>query len=318
MQPLVLTAQPLVVAILGPTGSGKTNLALDVAQLFDGELVGCDSVQIYRHFNLGTAKTPASERRGIPHHLIDVVDPDRLYTAGEYARAGRVALAEITSRGRLPVVVGGTGFYLRALLEGLFPGPVRDEGLRERLGRIEAHRPGFLHRLLRKLDKSAAARIHPNDANKLTRAIEISLLGRKPMSEQFQAGRNPLIGYRVLKIGLAPQRALLNQRLDERLARMFEGLIGEVRSILAMGYPPSAKPFESLGYKETLPVVEGRMTPEEALAAAQLATRQYAKRQMTWFRREKGVTWFEGFGDDGSIKTKTLDLIKSTLIESTT
>jgi tRNA dimethylallyltransferase len=310
VQPLVSTPQPLVVAILGPTGSGKTNLALDIAQLFDGELVGCDSVQIYRHFNLGSAKTPPSERRGIPHHLIDVVDPDRVFTAGEYARAGRVALAEITSRGKLPVVVGGTGFYLRALLEGLFPGPVRDEGLRERLARIEAQRRGFLHRLLRILDKPAAARIHLNDANKLTRAIEVSLLGRKPMSEQFETGREPLAGYRVLKIGLAPHRAVLNRRLDERLARMFEGLIGEVRSILAMGYPPSAKPFESLGYKEGLAVVEGRMTPEEALAAAQLATRQYAKRQMTWFRREKEVTWFEGFSEDRSVKTNAIALIR--------
>ena len=311
--------QPLVVTILGPTGSGKTDLALDIAQLFDGELVGCDSVQLYRHFNVGTAKTPPSERRGIPHHLIDAVDPDRVFTAGEYAREGRAALSEITSRGKLPVVVGGTGFYLRALLEGLFAGPVRDEGLRERLGRIETQRSGFLHRVLRRLDKSAAARIHPNDSNKLTRAIEVSLLGRKPMSEQFAAGRDPLTGYRILKIGLAPPRALLNQRLDERLARMFEsGLIGEIRGILAMGYPTSAKPFESLGYKEGLAVVEGRMTPEEALAAAQLATRQYAKRQMTWFRREKEVTWSEGFGEDSGIKRNALDLIKGALTLSTT
>ena len=311
--------QPLVVTILGPTGSGKTDLALDIAQLFDGELVGCDSVQLYRHFNVGTAKTPPSERRGIPHHLIDAVDPDRVFTAGEYAREGRAALSEITSRRKLPVVVGGTGFYLRALLEGLFAGPVRDEGLRERLGRIEAQRSGFLHRLLRKLDKPAAARIHPNDSNKLTRAIEVSLLGRKPMSEQFTAGRDPLTGYRILKIGLAPPRALLNQRLDERLARMFEsGLIGEIRGILAMGYPTSAKPFESLGYKEGLAVVEGRMTPQEALAAAQLATRQYAKRQMTWFRREKEVTWSEGFGEDSGIKRNALDLIKGALTLSTT
>ena len=294
--------QPLVV-VLGPTGSGKTDLALSVAQLFDGELVGCDSLQIYRHFNLGTAKTPPSERCGIPHHLIDLIDPDQVFTAGDYSRAGRSALADISARGKLPVVAGGTGFYLRALLEGLFPGPERDEALRERLSRHEQARPGFLHRLLRRLDKPTAARIHPHDAQKLIRAIEVSMLRRTPMSEQFQAGRDRLSGYRVLKIGLAPPRALLHQRLDERLARMFEGgLVEEVRNIFAMGFPRTARPFESLGYKEALAVIEGRMTPDEALAAAQLATRQYAKRQMTWFRREKDVVWLEGFGEDREIR----------------
>jgi len=304
---------PLVV-ILGPTGSGKTDLALSVAQIFDGELVGCDSLQIYRHFNLGTAKTPLLERRGIPHHLIDLIDPDRIFTAGDYARAGRSALADISARGKLPVVAGGTGFYLRALLEGLFPGPERDEALRERLARREQTRPGFLHRLLRRLDPATAARIHPHDAQKLIRAIEVSMLRRTPMSEQFQAGRDRLTGYRVLKIGLAPPRALLHQRLDDRLARMFEGgLVEEARGILAMGIPRTARPFESLGYKEALAVIEKRMTPDEALAAAQLDTRQYAKRQMTWFRREKDVVWLEGFGGDTAVKEKTLALVRNAL-----
>jgi tRNA dimethylallyltransferase len=306
--------QPLVV-VLGPTGSGKTDLALSVAQLFDGELVGCDSLQIYRHFNLGTAKTPPPERCGIPHHLVDLIDPDGTFTAGDYARAARKALADITARGKLPVVAGGTGFYLRALLEGLFPGPQRDEALRERLSRHEQARPGFLHRLLRRLDKPTAARVHPHDARKLIRAIEVSLLRPTPMSEQFRAGRDRLTGYGVLKVGLAPPRARLHQRLDERLARMFEGgLVEEVRTILALGFPRTARPFESLGYKEALAVVEERMTPDEALAAAQLATRQYAKRQMTWFRREKDVVWMQGFGGESAVRDASLAHVRDFLV----
>ncbi len=303
-----------MVVVLGPTGSGKTDLALSIAQLFDGEIVGCDSLQIYRHFDLGSAKTPPAERRGIPHHLIDLIDPDQLFTAGDYSRAGRAALADISARQGLPVLVGGTGFYLRALLEGLFPGPDRDDALRERLSARELARPGFLHRLLRRLDRPTAERIHPHDVQKLTRAVEVSLLRRAPMSEQFLAGRDALNGYRMLRIGLGPPRPLLQQKLEERLVRMFdEGLIEEVRGILAMGFPPTAKPFESLGYKEALAVIEGRMTRDEALAAAQVATRQYAKRQMTWFRREKDVVWFEGFGGDPAVREKTLELVRNHL-----
>jgi tRNA dimethylallyltransferase len=305
--------QPLVV-LLGPTGSGKTDLGLHVAQLFDGELVSCDSLQIYRRFDVGTAKTPLADRQGVPHHLIDLIEPNQILTAGDYARAGRAAFADISARGKLPVVAGGTGFYLRALLEGLFQGPVRDEALRARLAQRKQTRPGFLHRLLRRLDAPTAARIHPHDENKLIRAIEVSMLGPAPMSEQFQAGRDRLVGYRVLKIGLAPPRARLNQRLDARLLRMFEsGLVEEARQILATGVPRTAKPFESLGYKEALAVIEGRMTTEEAIAAAQLATRQYAKRQMTWFRRERDVVWFEGFGDDSEVRANTVVSVRNTL-----
>jgi len=303
-------SRPLVV-VLGPTGSGKTELALAVAEVFDGELVGCDSLQIYRYLDIGTARTPPAERRGIPHHMMDVVDPDQLYTAGDYARDARAVLADISGRGKLPVVAGGTGFYLRALLEGLFAGPRRDEALRERLAAIEKDRAGFLHRLLRRLDQPTASRIHANDLPKLIRAIEVCVLRRKPMSEQFEEGRNRLSGYRVLKIGLAPPRAELSRRLDRRLAEMFaRGLVDEVRGILAQGFNRDVKPLESLGYKEALAVIEGRMQPAEALAAAQLATRQYAKRQMTWFRRENDVAWLEGFGDDPAVRTAALDLVR--------
>jgi len=303
-------SRPLVV-VLGPTGSGKTDLALSVAEVFDGELVGCDSLQIYRYLDIGTARTPPAERRGIAHHMMDLVDPDRLYTAGDYARDARAVLADISGRGKLPVVAGGTGFYLRALLEGLFAGPQRDEALRERLAAIEKARPSFLHRLLRRMDKPTASRIHPNDSPKLIRAIEVCLLRRKPMSTQFEEGRNRLTGYRALKIGLAPPRAELCRRLDRRLAGMFaRGLVDEVRGILAQGFSREVKPLASLGYKEALAVIEGRMQMDEAIAAAQLATRQYAKRQMTWFRREQDVTWLEGFGDDPAVRTTALDLVR--------
>ena len=300
---------PLLV-VVGPTGSGKSDLAISLAQVFDGEIVGCDSVQVYRHFNLGTAKTPPAERCGIPHHLIDIVDPGENFTAGDYARAGRSALADISALGMLPIVVGGTGFYLRALLEGLFPGPVRNEAIRARL----AARPAILHRLLRRLDPPTAERIHQNDTQKLIRAVEVSLVRRQPMSEQFTAGRDPLTGYRIVRIGLAPPRAVLNQKLDQRLAAMFEGgLLDEVRSILAMGYPSTVRPFESLGYKEVLAVLQGRMTMEDALAAAQIATHQYAKRQMTWFRREPDVHWIEEFGTDPQVRLITVDIVKNAL-----
>ena len=219
-----------MVAVAGPTGSGKSDLALLLAEKFDGEIVNCDSLQVYRHFDIGTAKLPLAERRGIPHHLIDILNPDQLFTAGEYARLARTTIAEISARGRLPIVAGGTGFYLRALLEGLFEGPVRDQPLRDRLSAREARRPGSLHRLLRRLDSAAAGKIHANDIPKVTRALEICLLTRQPVSRLFQRGRDALRGYRTLKLGLLPDREALNPRLDARCAWMFEhGLVEEAQ-----------------------------------------------------------------------------------------
>jgi len=294
--------EPLI-AVLGPTASGKSALALDVAERLGGEIVGCDSLQLYRYFNIGTAKTPPAQRRSIPHHLIDVLDPGQTFTAGDYARAAREVLTAIGLRHRTPVIAGGTGFYLRALLEGLFPGPVRDAELRQMLEERENRRKGVLHRWLRRVDAASAARVHPNDVQKLIRAIEVCVAGRQPMTEQFAQGRTALPGYRVLKIVLDPPRSELRARIDRRVVEMFEaGLIDEVRAILAAGWPRSAKPFESLGYKEALAVVEGRMTLEQAIAATQVETRQYAKRQATWFRRERGAEWFRGFGDDPAVR----------------
>ena len=301
--------RPLI-AVVGPTGAGKSDLALVIAEKFQGEIVNCDSLQVYRHFDLGTAKVPVTERRGIPHHLLDIADPDQLFTAGDYARAARAALDEISARGRLPVLVGGTGFYLSALLVGLFEGPERDALLRANLSEREVRRPGAMHRILRRLDPDAAKRIHPNDRNKVMRAVEICVLARAPLSELFQTGREPLTGYRTQKLGLNPSRARLYETLDERMRGMFDaGLCDEVRRILSLGYSPSAKPFESIGYKQALALVLGQMTEEQAVTDAQRETRRYSKRQMTWFRRDETIVWFEGFGSEPAIQEAALETI---------
>jgi tRNA dimethylallyltransferase len=300
--------------VVGPTGSGKSDLALAIAEEFAGEVVNCDSVQVFRHFDLGAAKLPEAERRGIPHHLIDVVNPSELFTAGEYARLARASLAEISGRGRLPIVAGGTGFYFRALIDGLFEGPARDQELRDRLASREARRPGSLHRLLRRFDPAVAARIHANDVPKVTRALEVCLLTRRPVSELFQEGRDALRGYRTLKLGLLPDRDALYTRVDERCARMFEaGLAEEVRGILDLGVPPTAKPFEAVGYRQALQLVKGELKPRDAVFYAQRATRQYAKRQLTWFRREPGLVWLRGFGDAPEFRAEALRRVREFL-----
>jgi tRNA dimethylallyltransferase len=296
-----------LVAVAGPTGSGKSELALLIAERFDGEIVNCDSLQVYRHFDIGTAKLPLAERRGIPHHLIDILEPDRLFTAGEYARLARATIAEISARGRLPILAGGTGFYLRALLEGLFEGPVRDQPLRDRLAAREARRPASLHRLLRRFDSTAAAKIHANDIPKVTRALEIRLLTRQPVSQLFEQGRDALSGYRTLKLGLLPDRETLNPRLDARCAWMFEhGLVEEVRRILALGFSPACKPFESHGYKQAVQLTQGELSSQNAVFYAQRNTRHYAKRQITWFRKERELQWLKGFGDAPHIREAAL------------
>ena len=307
--------EPLLVVVLGPTGSGKSALAIQLAQQFAGEVVSCDSVALYRHFEIGTAKPSREQRALISHHLLDVAEPEEPFTAGEYARQARAAIREIANRGHLPIVVGGTGLYLRALLEGLFPGPQRSEDLRKRLRSRAGERGSpYLHRLLVRLDPQAASKIHANDLPKIVRAIEVCLAGRAPMSELWkQRGRDPLRGFRVLRIGLNPSREELYGRINQRARQMFEdGLVEETKALLdRYGAHKNATPLDSLGYRQAAQFLRGELTREQAIAAAQQGHRNYAKRQMTWFRREPDVLWLEGFGDDPAIARQAAELVSS-------
>jgi tRNA dimethylallyltransferase len=283
-----------MIAVVGPTGSGKSDLAIELAIAFNGEIVNCDSVQLYRHMDIGTAKVPPEQRRGIPHHLIDILDPDEVFTAGDYMRAARPLLVDICRRRRIPIVTGGTGFYFRALTAGLFHGPSRNEDLRAKLAR---RTPERLHKLLRRFDPIAAERIHANDAKKVQRALEVCILTRRPISAQ-QPARTPLTGFRVLALGLDPPRDALAARINARCVEMFrQGLLDELRRILAMGFGRGSKALESIGYREALMHLAGEITVEAAVTHTQTATRQYAKRQRTWFRREADVQWLRSFGN---------------------
>jgi len=309
-------SDPLVVLLLGPTGSGKTALSLALAERFGGEIVSCDSVAVYRGMDLGTAKPSIEERARVPHHLIDVVDPDETFTAGEYSRQARAALREIAARGKLPIVTGGTGLYLRALTEGLFAGPVRQKDLRARLRRsAEKHGAAWLHRVLARVDATSAERIHANDAPKLIRAIEVCLAGRRPLSQVLAepgAAKDPLTGFRLLRIGLNPPRQALYERLNRRCAEMFAaGLLQETKALLAC-YGP-LKVLDSLGYRQAVSVLLKGISEKVALAEAQQGHRNYAKRQMTWFRREPEVHWMEGFGDAEDVLLKAGEFVGAAL-----
>jgi tRNA dimethylallyltransferase len=302
-----------IVAIVGPTASGKSELGLFLAESFNGEIINYDSVQIFRHLNIGTAKASREERERVPHHMIDIREPTEIFTAGDYQREARAVLEQIRERRRLPILVGGTGLYLRALTEGLFNGPSRSVYWRNRLEML-AERKGriYLHRLLRRLDPATASRIGERDKPKIIRALEVRLETGKSLSQHLdERPREPIRGFKVLLVGLNPPREELYRRIDERVCRMFHaGLVEEVHSLLSTGIPSSAKPFEAIGYRHVISDVDSCIPREETIRIIQRDTRRYAKRQMTWFRKQSDVSWFDGLGDSEEIKKKVRQFLK--------
>jgi tRNA dimethylallyltransferase len=303
MNKIELESLPLLV-VVGPTASGKSALVMALAKALQTEIIACDSTQLYRGVNIGTAKPSVEERQGVVHHLIDVLDASEAATAGGYRDLALAVLADMRKRGRLPILAVGTGLYMRALLEGLADLPLRSEELRKRL-RASSRKHGemHLHRVLQRMDPESAERIAPTDEQKLIRAIEVCILTRKPISEVHRAGRSPLQGWRVLRVGLMPSRELLLGRIDARTGAMIDGgWLDEVRTLLAAGIAENAKIFDFIGYREMMQVLRGELTMEKARTAIQLATRHYAKRQMTWFRKDKSIRWFAGPGDDAGVQ----------------
>lgn len=314
MPPSTHPAPPPLVLLVGATGSGKTALALHLAERFSGEIVSCDSVCVYREMEIGTAKPTAAERALIPHHLLDLVDPDQPFTAGDWARHAREAIAGITARDHLPLITGGTGLYLRALIDGLFPAPPVVPELRSRLRALAARRgPAYLHRLLTRLDPRAAAAIHPNDLPKQLRAVEVSLSARQPITAQWSAGRDALSGYRLLRLGLNPDRAALYDRLNRRAAAMFDaGLVTETDRLLER-FGRDTRALASLGYAQAAAVLRHQLTLDDAIAQAQQGHRNYSKRQRTWFRKDRLIEWLPGFGDDPEILARALAQVEQFL-----
>jgi len=300
-----------LVVVLGPTASGKSALGIRLAEQLGGEVLVCDSTQVYRHFDIGTGKVPPAEQHGVPHHLVDLVEPDEVFTAGQYRERALDVLEGLRCRKKLPIVTAGTGLYLRALLEGLADAPTRSEELRERL-RTRASRRGVesLHRLLARLDPEAARRIAPRDAHKVIRAIEIRTLSGRPVGDIHRSGRTPLAGYETRKIGLLPARAELYRRINARVeAMMTAGWAVEVEQLISRGMT-ATKPFQFIGYAELRRQIEHRRDPEQVIGAIQQATRRFAKRQITWFRKERGVHWLTGFGDDPEVVSAALKLAR--------
>jgi tRNA dimethylallyltransferase len=302
-----------VVAIVGPTAAGKSDLALFLAESFSGEIVNYDSIQIFRHLDIGSAKPSAEELARVPHHMINIREPTETYTAGDYQRDARRVLDEIKDRGKLPILVGGTGLYLRALTEGLFNGPKRSAYWRNRLEMLaERKGRGYVHRLLRRLDPVAAGRIAMRDKPKIIRALEVRLETGKALSQHLQERpRQPLKGFAMRFVGLNPSREELHRRIDGRVRQMLDaGLIEEVRGLLARGIPASAKPLEAIGYRHVIADLDSSSPRQETIRIIQRDTRRYAKRQMTWFRKQADITWFDGPGDTDEIKNKVHQFVK--------
>jgi tRNA dimethylallyltransferase len=308
-----MTALARLIVILGPTASGKSALGIRLAEELGGEILVCDSTQVYRYFDIGTAKVPLGEQHGIPHHLVDIIEPQKIFTAGDYRQRALTVLDDIRRRGKVPILTAGTGLYLRALLEGLADAPTRSEELRDRLRHKAALRsPAHLHRILTRLDPNSAARIAPRDTQKVIRAIEMRILAGKPVTEIHSGDRRPLTGYQVVKIGLLPPRAALYARIDSRVEAMLAvGWIEETRRLIARGISTETKPFQFIGYAQLRTHVEAGISREDATKQIQQATRRFAKRQLTWFRKDSNVRWLAGFGDAPETLAAALQFIQS-------
>ena len=305
---------PSVIAIVGPTASGKSTLGIEVALRLGGEIINCDSVQVYQGIQIATAKVPLAERRGIPHHLIDFVAPNINYTAGDWAREAAVTIEDVQRRGRVPILVGGTGLYLRALRNPFFPSPQTDIGLRHRLNELRERRGvEHLHRLLQRLDPESAAELYPRDWPRVQRAIEVRLQTGEAMSQQKGGRPEPHESARRLRvIVLNPPRAELYQRINERAEKHFAaGLVEEGKTLLAQGVPANSNALGAHGYRRVVEYLEGKRDLKSAVEQTKLDVRHYAKRQLTWFRREPGAEWFEGFGDDEQIQEAVLRRLRN-------
>jgi tRNA dimethylallyltransferase len=308
-----------LVAVVGPTATGKSALGLRLAEALGGEIVSCDSTAVYRGLDIGTDKLGPADRRGVPHHVIDVVGPEETYSAAQYAAAAAEAVRGVSARGRVPIVVGGTGFYFRALVRGLFPGPARDSALRARLDRV-ADRRGVeaLHRWLARVDEASARRIQPRDRKRLVRALEVYLVTGRPLTDQFEATRPALAGLEVLAIGLTLPRPLLRERVARRVDAQFgRGIVREVEKLMAGGVPRDAHAFGGLVYRQVVELLEGRRGEAETKEWIVRENMRYARRQMAWFRKEPSVRWLAGAGEDKAIQAKAATIVREFLADET-
>ena len=301
-----------LLAVLGPTATGKSALGLALAERFDGEIINCDSTAVYRGFDIGTDKLPLSERRRIPHHLIDIADPTGEYTAADFARDGSAVVRDVHARGKVPILVGGTGFYYRALIRGLFPGPGKDAALRSRLETI-ARKRGVerLHRLVSRVDPASALRIQPRDLKRLVRALEVYFQTGRPLTAHFDATVSLLdADVEVIPIGLRMPAAWLAEKLAARVDAQFDaGLLDEIRSLLAAGVPPEARPFGGLVYRQAMEHLRGSRGEPETRALIAQENRRYARRQLIWFRKEPNLVWFDGPGTHAEVQDSVIAML---------
>jgi tRNA dimethylallyltransferase len=305
--------RPILLAVVGPTATGKSALALAVAEAVGGEIVSCDSTAVYRGFDIGTDKVPVSDRRGIPHHLVDVADPLETYTAARYSQDAGEAVRAVTARGRLPILVGGTGFYYRALTRGLFPGPARDPALRARLSRV-AHRRGVesLHRWLARCDPASAQRVKPRDEQRLVRALEVWLLTGRTLTDHFADTRSPIADYEVLTVALALDHETLESRIARRVGEQFaSGLLEEIVALWATGLAPDAAPFRGLVYRQAVEHLQGVRDAVATRALIIRENRRYARRQLIWFRKEPNLHWIHAPGEDDATYDATRRLLEA-------